>query len=121
MKKNIFAAATLCTLFFVGCNNNPESVVEEFYKANKANDFEKALSYTNIAKEEREEVIDILSDMGMVIHEYKVLGSTIDEGDTTATVDLHLVTSSAFYPDSLADDIKVPCVKSGRQWQVKLI
>lgn len=121
MKKNIIAATVLCSLFFVGCNNSPESVVEEFYKANKANDFEKALSYTNIAKEERSEVIDILSEMGTVIHEYKVLGSTIDEGDTTAIVDLHLVTSNAFYPDSMADDIKVPCIKSGRHWQVKLI
>jgi hypothetical protein len=59
--------------------------------------------------------------MGMVIHSFKVNGSTIDEGDTTATVDLHIVTSNAFHPDSMSDDIKVPCIKSGNRWQVKMI
>ncbi len=121
MKIHAIAAATLCTILLAACNNNPEEAVNHFYAATQANDFEKALTYTNIAEEEREGVIDVLSEMGMVIHSFKVNGSTIDEGDTTATVDLHIVTSNAFHPDSMSDDIKVPCIKSSNRWQVKMI
>jgi len=121
MKKHTITIAAICTLFMAACSSSPEKVVDQFYTATQANDFEKAMSYTNIAKEEQAEVIDVLGNMGMVIHSFEVTGSTIDEGDTTATVDLHLVTSNAFHPDSMADDIKVPCIKSGNQWQVRMI
>ena len=72
MKIHSIAAATLCTILLAACNNNPEEAVSHFYAATQANDFEKALTYTNIAEEEREGVIDVLSEMGMVIHSFKV-------------------------------------------------
>ena len=61
-----------------------------------------------------------LDSIGMVIHTFEVTGSTLGEGDTTAFVNLHLVTSNAFFPDSIADDIIVPCIKNGRNWKVHL-
>lgn len=120
MKNRFIALTAICTLFFAACGNNLEKTVDNFYKATKDSDFEKAMTYTNVLPEERQQVIDVLSEMGMVIHEYKILGSTVDEGDTTATVKLHLVTSNAYNPNKIADDIDVPCIKSGSNWVVEL-
>ena len=121
MKKNILVLATLGSLMLASCGNTPEQVVEEYYGAVQSNDFAKALSISNISKEEQALVAEILDSSHVVVHDYKVLGSTIDPGDSTATVDLHLVTSHALHPDSIADDIKVPCVKKGHKWVVKML
>jgi hypothetical protein len=120
MKKYTIALAAACALFLASCSNKPEEIVNDFYLANQSNDYEKALSYTDLPEEAQPQVIEYLESMGMVIHEYEILGTTIDEGDTTALVDLRLVTSNAFHPDSIFDQIKVPCVKDGRKWRVHL-
>ena len=117
MKKHILALAALCALIVSSCGNSarravadntPEQVVTEYYTAVQANDFPKALSLSNISEE-------------VVVHNFKVLGSTIDPDGTTALVDLHLVTSHALHPDSISDDIKVPCVISDGKWVVKML
>ena len=43
MKQYVIAMAAACTLFLASCGNSPEKVVTDFYTANKANDFEKAM------------------------------------------------------------------------------
>ena len=96
-------------------------MVTEYYTAVQANDFPKALSLSNISEEERDLVSEILDSTQVVVHNFKVLGSTIDPDGTTALVDLHLVTSHALHPDSISDDIKVPCVISDGKWVVKML
>jgi|GEM_PF-2039085 outer membrane lipoprotein SlyB len=120
MKKYTIAVATVCTLLLASCGNTPEKAVSDFYTANKANEFEKAMTFTDLPEEARPLVVAYLDSMGMVIHEFEVTGTTVGDGDTTALVDLHLVTSNAFYPDSIFDDIKVPCIKDGHTWKVHL-
>jgi hypothetical protein len=130
MKKHILALAALCALIVSSCGNSarravadntPEQVVTEYYTAVQANDFPKALSLSNISEEERDLVSEILDSTQVVVHNFKVLGSTIDPDGTTALVDLHLVTSHALHPDSISDDIKVPCVISDGKWVVKML
>lgn len=121
MKKHIPILATLCAILLASCGNTPEQVVEEYYQAVQANDFAKALTISNISKEERALVAEILDSTHVVVHDYKVLGSTIDPGDSTAMVDLHLVTSHVLHPDSISDNIKVPCVKLDGKWVVKML
>ena len=48
MKQYVIAMAAACTLFLASCGNSPEKVVTDFYTANKANDFEKAMTYTDL-------------------------------------------------------------------------
>ncbi len=120
MKKFTFAMAAACAFVLVSCGNTPEEAVNNFYTANKANEFEKAMTYTDLPDEARPLVVEFLDSMGMVIHDFEVTGSTMGAGDTTALVDLHLVTSNAFNPDSIFDDIVVPCIKDGRTWKVHM-
>lgn len=121
MKKPILVLCAACALFLISCGNNPEQVVDKYYHAVQANNFEEALSYSNIAEGERALVAEILDSSHVVVHRYKVLGSTIDPGDSTAIVDLHLVSSHALHPDSISDDIRVPCIKSDGKWVVKML
>lgn len=122
MKKISILLATFLAFTLTSCNNNsPEKVVSDFYQATQDYDIEKALTYTNLNEADRQQVSELIDQMGMVIHEYKVLGSTIDEGDTTATVTLHLVASNAFNPDTLGNDLEIPCQKVDGQWKVKFM
>jgi hypothetical protein len=123
MKKITILLSALLALSFIGCksNNTPEQVVLNFYQATQENDFHQALNYTNLAQEEQEQVIQVLDQMGMVIHSYNVIESNIDEGDSTAVVTLHLVTSNAYNPDTVGNDLDIPCVKVGGDWKVKFI
>ena len=79
------------------------------------------MSYTNLAKEEQDQVIQVLDQMGMVIHNFEVIETNIDEGDSTAFVTLHLEVSNAYNPDTMRNDLDIPCVKVGDQWKVKFI
>lgn len=123
MKKTTTLLAALIALSFIGCNrsNTPDQVVIDFYKATQENEFQKAMTYTNLAAEEQEQVIQVLDQMGMVIHDYKVIETNIEEGDSTAFVTLHLVVSNAYNPDTMSNDLDIPCVKVGDEWKVKFI
>ncbi len=123
MKKIAILFSALLMLSFLSCThkNTPDSVVTQFYQATQENNFQKAMTYTNLAQEEQEQVIQVLDQMGMVIHRFEVIETTIDEGDSTAFVTLHLVTSNAFNPDSNSSDLEIPCVKVGNEWKVKFI
>jgi len=123
MKKITILLSALVALSFIGCNrsNTPDKVVLNFYKATQENEFEKAMTYTNLADEEQDQVIQVLNQMGMVIHDYKVLETNIEEGDSTAFVSLHLVVSNAYNPDTMSNDLDIPCVKVGNEWKVKFI
>ena len=120
MKKNIIFLTALFAIIVAGCGRNtPDHAVDMFYKATQAHDYAKALEYSNLENGDREYLIAYLEKMGMVIHEYEVLGSNIDEGDTTATVYLHIVSSNKNAPDSLENELNVSCVKRGNKWKVK--
>lgn len=124
MKKITTLAIASLAFAMAGCsngNNTPEKVVNNFYQATQNNEFSQAMEYTNMAEEEREQVISLLGETGMVIHDFKVTDSRIEEGDSTAWVSLHLVVSNAFHPDTMGNDIEVPCVKVGKDWKVKFI
>lgn len=119
MKKTIILLVSLLAIVVVGCSRKtPDQVVAQFYKATQAQDYKKALSYTNLEEPEKTQLINLLENMDMVIYDYEVLGSNIDEGDTTATVYLRLVTASNISPDSNMSELNVPCVKVGGNWKV---
>ena len=119
MKKTTILFTAILAILMAACNNNtPDRVVEKFYKATQAQDFEKALEYTNLEEPDRTYLATFLQNMEMVIYDYEVLGSQIDEGDTTATVFLRLVTSNNIVTDSIENELNVPCVKVGKEWKV---
>ena len=120
MKRHTIATVAICSLLLIACQNKPERVVDQFYQATQNSDFEKAISFTDVSPEIKTKVIQYIEELGMVIHNYKIQGSTIQEGDTTALVDLHIVTSNAYQPDSTSSDIKVLCVKKDNTWKVHL-
>lgn len=118
MKKTIILFAALIALAMASCSNDtPDQVVDKFYRATQVQDFEKALTYTNLNDEEKEVITEYLKNVGMAIHDYEVLGSNIDEGDSTAIVYVHLVTAN-ITADSSENEINIPCVKEGRKWKV---
>lgn len=121
MKKITILLAAVLTLSLMSCSHDsPEKAVDNFYKAAQEQDFATALSYSNFPENEREQVIPYLEELGMEIYGYEILGSDIDEGDTTATVFLKLVTAG-FSNDSTESEINVPCVLCDEGWKVKFI
>lgn len=121
MKKITILLAALFTLAMTGCSSDsPEKAVDNFYKATQEHDFATALSYSNFPENEREQVIPYLEALGMTIFDYEILGSDIDDGDSTATVFLHLVTADG-NQDSVSADINIPCVLADNAWKVKFI
>ena len=123
MKKTAILLSALMALSILGCKNSntPEQVVLNFYKATQDNEYQKAMTYTNLAEEEQDQVIQVLDQTGMVIHNFEVLETNIEEGDSTAFVTLHLEVSNAFNPDTMSNDLDIPCVKVGDKWKVKFI
>ena len=118
MKKTILLFTALFALLAAACSSDtPDQVVDTFYHATQANDYAKALSYTKLNYAEKEVLVEYLKNMGMVIHDYEVLGSNIDEGDTTATVYVHLVNAN-INADSSETEVNLTCVKEGKDWKV---
>lgn len=119
MKKITILLASLLAILVAACGSKtPDQVVDYFYKATQEHDYTKALTYTNLEEPERTQLVNLLENMDMTIYEYEVLGSNIDDGDTTATVYLRLVTANNIQTDSNETELNVPCVKQGREWKV---
>ena len=119
MKKTIIILAALFALFATACSSDtPDEVVDKFYHATQVGDYDKALTYTNLNGPEKEVLTEYLKNMGMVIYDYEVLGANIDEGDTTALVYVHLMTSNSINTDTSETEVNIPCIKDGRNWKV---
>lgn len=123
MKRITLALAALLTLGFASCDssNTPESAVNDFYSAMQANDIEKSLTYTNLSSDRYEELASSLEQFGLVIVSFETLSTIIDEGDTTATVTTHLVTTNAYNPDTVGNNIEVPCIKVDGKWKMMMM
>lgn len=122
MKRFTLGLSALMALALAACSssNTPENAVNNFYKATQNNDIEASLTYTNLPEERYEEVLEFLEQIGMVVVDFKTLSTVIDEGDTTATVVTHIVTTTAFNPDTVGNDIEVPCIKVDGQWKMMM-
>ncbi len=119
MKKNIIILTALFAMFVAACSNDtPDQVVDKFYHATQVGDYDKALTYTNLNGQEKKVLVEFLKNMGMSIYDYEVLGTHIDEGDSTALVYVHLKTSNSINTDTSENEINVPCVKEGHKWKV---
>ena len=119
MKKRALTLAAIFALSLCGCSNDsPEKAVEGFYKASQEHDMMKALSYTNVDESEREQIAEIVNTMGIEIIDYEILNTVIDEGDTTATVELTLRATSAQAPDTIESTPHIPCLKTQSGWKV---
>ena len=119
MKKRALTLAAIFALSLCGCSNDsPEKAVEGFYKASQEHDMMKALSYTNVDESEREQIAEIVNTMGIDIIDYEILNTVIDEGDTTATVELTLRATSAQAPDTIESTPPIPCLKTQSGWKV---
>lgn len=123
MKKRVISLATVLAFALCGCGNNrtPEEAVTNFYQASMENDIQKALENTNVDKAERDQVAEIVNMTGMEVLDYELLGSTIDEGDTTATVEMRLTVTNTNTTDTATTNVSVPCIKSNGTWSVKFL
>lgn len=119
MKKRALTLAAVFAITLCGCSNDsPEKAVEGFYKASQKHDMMKALSYTNVDESEREQIAEILNTMEIDIVDYEILNTIIDEGDTTATVELNLRATSLQSPDTIQSTPQIPCIKTQDGWKV---
>lgn len=120
MKKIIVLLSACMAFMFIGCGtkNSPAGIVNGYFEATQAQDYETALTYTNLSEEDAAAWIEQIEGLGMVIHEFAVTNSTIDEGDTTATVNTHVLWSSAFNIDTVESEIPTVCHKIDGKWKI---
>ena len=69
-----------------GSSSSPKAVVNDYYKALKDGDFEKALTYTTIEDKEIQSQVEKLNGLKFQVYEYEILNEVIDKENNTATV-----------------------------------
>lgn len=119
MKTKLLLIAVLVCTILCGCKKGtPADAVEGFYKYAKTNEFEKSLTYTNVPDSLVKDVSELIGGMEMVIHEYEVQDTKMDEGDTTATVKVRLKVSNKYKPEPEETNPEIRCCKRDGEWKV---
>ncbi len=123
MKKlmTLLASAMIMILVSSCCSNSPKSVVENYYKAIKAGDYEKALSYTEIGsdKEATAAFIEKVSGIEYKLDKYEVIDEVIALDGKTATVKVKISFSTNFGNETDLEEMESLELIDG-EWKIKL-
>ena len=121
MKKIIvIVCAVVMACCMTSCSSSsPSAVVKEYYKALKAGDFEKALSYTTITdQKEVQKHVKKLQGAELKVLDYEVLAEKIAEDGESAVVTVKSTVSSAYSdePQEATKDLEL--VKVDGKWKI---
>lgn len=118
-----FALFTILILTSCGsAPDTPSKVVEAYYRAMKANDYEKAVSYCLIKNDkDRQMVIDGLTELqknGFEIKSFKILSeeSCGDEKQVNVKVEITTISQKGADPQTETDNM--PAIKVNGKWYV---
>ena len=121
MKKiALFVSTIVLAVIFCACgsSSSPKAVVNDYYKALKNGDFEKALTYTTAKDEEIQQQVKKLQDFKFKVSDYEILSENIAEDGENATVEVKYTASNAFKetPEEQTETVKL--IKVDGKWKI---
>ena len=123
MKKITLIISTLIlAVVFCACSSSssPKAVVNDYYKALKNGDFEKAMTYTTLTDEaEIQQNVKKMQDFKFQVTDYEILSEEIAEDGENATVDVKYTASNAFKETPEEQNETVKLVKVDGKWKIK--
>lgn len=123
MKKiTLIISTVILAVVFCACSSSssPKAVVNDYYKALKSGDFEKAMTYTTLTDEaEIQQNVKKMQDFKFQVTDYEILSEEIAEDGETATVDVKYTASNAFKETPEEQNETVKLVKVDGKWKIK--
>ena len=121
MKKLIVIILAVVAVFgLTSCkSSSPSKVVNDYYKALQAGDYQKAMTYTDLTdQEEIQKQIEKYQGFNVKIVSYEVLSETIAEDGNTAEVEVKQSATSSFNSEPKEDTKKLNLVKVDGKWKI---
>ncbi|MBP5563648.1 MAG: DUF4878 domain-containing protein [Bacteroidales bacterium] len=100
-------------------SNSPSKVVDNYYKALQAGDYQKAMTYTDLVdQEEIQKQIEKYQGFDVKIISYEVVSETIAEDGNTAEVEVKQSATSSFNSEPKEDTKTLKLVKVDGKWKI---
>ena len=121
MKKLIIILCAAVAVFgMTSCkSSSPTDTVNAYYKALKAGDFEKALTYTDIMDQEAiQDQLEKYKGFDIKILDYEVLSETIAEDGNSAVVEVKQTMTSSFNKEPKESTKNLDLLKVDGKWKI---
>ena len=121
MKKLIVIICAVAAVFgMASCKSaSPSDTVKEYYKALQKPDYQKALSYTDIANpEEVQKQVEKFQNFNFKVIDFEIVSETISEDGNSAVVETKCTTTSSFNAEPEEDTKKLNLVKVDGKWKI---
>ena len=121
MKKLIVIVLAVVAVFgLTSCkSSSPSKVVDNYYKALQAGDYQKAMTYTDLTdQEEIQKQIEKYQGFNVKIISYEVVSETIAEDGNTAEVEVKQSATSSFNSEPKEDTKTLKLVKVDGKWKI---
>lgn len=120
--KKLFAilCAVVAVFAMASCSSSsPKSTVDAYYKALKAGDFEKALTYTDITDQEAiKDQLEKYKGFDIKILDYEILSETVSDDGNSAVVQVKQSMTSSFNKEPKEDTKDLKLVKVDGKWKI---
>lgn len=121
MKKLIVVLCVIAAVFgMTSCKStSPSDVVKDYYKALQAGDFQKAMTYTDLASDEEiQKQIQKYQNFDVKVVSYEVLSETISDDGNSAVVEVKHAVTSSFDSEPTEKTDKLNLVKVDGKWKI---
>jgi len=116
----VILCAVVAVFAMASCSSSsPKSTVDAYYKALKAGDFEKALTYTDITDQEAiKDQLEKYKGFDIKILDYEILSETVSDDGNSAFVQVKQSMTSSFNKEPKEDTKDLKLVKVDGKWKI---
>ena len=116
----VILCAAIAVFAMASCSSSsPKSTVDAYYKALKAGDFEKALTYTDITDQEAiQDQLEKYKGFDIKILDYEILSETVSDDGNSAVVQVKQSMTSSFNKEPKEDTKDLKLVKVDGKWKI---
>jgi len=116
----VILCAVVAVFAMASCSSSsPKSTVDAYYKALKAGDFEKALTYTDITDQEAiKDQLEKYKGFDIKILDYEILSETVSDDGNSAVVQVKQSMTSSFNKEPKEDTKDLKLVKVDGKWKI---
>lgn len=121
MKKLIVIICAVVAVFgMTSCkSSSPSNVVKDYYKALKAGDLEKAMTYTDLTTDEEiQKQIKKFQDFEIKVLDFEIVSETVSDDGNSAVVEVKQSVTSAFNSEPKEETKSLNLVKVDGKWKI---